>query len=63
LVGIGRRISEFKDSLVYRVNSRTARATQRNCVSREKEKKMEIATDQASVNIFDRGTIFCTSCE
>jgi hypothetical protein len=26
----GRRISEFKASLVYRVSSRTARATQRN---------------------------------
>jgi hypothetical protein len=29
----GRQISEFKASLVYRVSSRTARATQRNPVS------------------------------
>jgi hypothetical protein len=29
---LGRQISEFKGSLVYRVNSRTARATQRNPV-------------------------------
>jgi hypothetical protein len=28
----GRRISEFEASLVYRVSSRTARATQRNPV-------------------------------
>jgi hypothetical protein len=35
----GRWISEFKASLVYRVSSRTARATQRNPVSEKKEKK------------------------
>jgi hypothetical protein len=29
----GRRISEFEDSLVYKVSSRTARAIQRNPVS------------------------------
>jgi hypothetical protein len=34
LGGRGRQISEFKDSLVYRVSSRTARAKQRNPVSR-----------------------------
>ena len=34
--GRGRRISEFKASLVYRVSSRTARATQRNPVSKKK---------------------------
>jgi hypothetical protein len=33
LGGRGRQISEFKASLVYRVSSRTARATQRNSVS------------------------------
>jgi hypothetical protein len=32
LAGRGRQISEFKVSLVYRVSSRTARATQRNPV-------------------------------
>ena len=32
LGGRGRRISEFEDSLVYRVSSRTARAIQRNPV-------------------------------
>jgi hypothetical protein len=30
----GRRVSEFEASLVYRVSSRTARATQRNPVSK-----------------------------
>jgi hypothetical protein len=40
LRGRGRQISEFKASPVYRVSSRTARATQRNPVSRkEKERK------------------------
>jgi hypothetical protein len=34
LGGRDRQISEFKASLVYRVNSRTARATQRNPVSK-----------------------------
>jgi hypothetical protein len=39
LGGRGRRISEFEASLVYRVRSRTARATQRNPVSKKKKKK------------------------
>jgi hypothetical protein len=37
--GRGRRISEFKASLVYKVSSRTARATQRNPVLENKKKK------------------------
>jgi hypothetical protein len=44
LGGRGRRISEFEASLVYRVSSRTARATQRNPVSKNqkpKERKKE----------------------
>ena len=44
--GRGRQISEFEASLVYSVSSRTARATQRNPVSknqggRKKRKKKE----------------------
>jgi hypothetical protein len=35
------RISEFEASLVYRVSSRTARATQRNPVSKNQKKKKE----------------------
>jgi hypothetical protein len=37
--GRGRRISEFEASLVYKVSSRTARATQRNPVLKEPKKK------------------------
>jgi hypothetical protein len=33
--GRGRQISEFKTCLVYKVNSRTARAIQRNPVSKK----------------------------
>jgi hypothetical protein len=39
LGGRGRRISEFKGSLIYKVSSRTARATQRSPVSKEETKK------------------------
>jgi hypothetical protein len=39
LGGRGRRISEFKASLVYRVSSRTAKATQRNPVSKNQTKQ------------------------
>jgi hypothetical protein len=39
LGGRGRRISEFKASLVYKVGSRTARATQRNPVSKNQKKE------------------------
>ena len=37
--GRGRRISEFEASLVYRVSSRTAKATQRNPFSKNLKKK------------------------
>jgi hypothetical protein len=39
LGGRGRWISEFDAILVYRVSSRTARATQRNLVLEKKKKK------------------------
>jgi hypothetical protein len=39
LGGRDRQISEFKASLVYRVSSRTARAIQRNLVSKNKNNK------------------------
>jgi hypothetical protein len=35
----GRRISEFKGSLVYKASSRTARATQRNPVLKKEKRK------------------------
>jgi hypothetical protein len=39
LGGRGRWISEFEANLVYRVSSRTARAIQRNPVSKKKKKE------------------------
>jgi hypothetical protein len=39
LEGRGRQISEFEASLVYRVSSRTARAIQRNPVSKNNNNK------------------------
>jgi hypothetical protein len=46
LGGRGRWISEFEASLVYRVSSRIARATQRNPVSKKKKnKKKKTKTD------------------
>jgi hypothetical protein len=42
LGGRGRRISELEASLVYRVSSRTARATQRNSISKKKKKKKSL---------------------
>jgi hypothetical protein len=41
LGGRGRQTSEFKASLVYRVSSRTIRATQRNPVSKTKQKQQK----------------------
>jgi hypothetical protein len=38
LGGRGRRISEFKASLVYRVSSRTARATEKPCLEKPQNK-------------------------
>jgi hypothetical protein len=42
LGGRGRWISEFKASLVCRVSSRTARAKQKNPVSKRKKKKKKV---------------------
>jgi hypothetical protein len=44
LGGIGRWISELEAILVYRVNSRTARAIQRNPVSKNKTKQTKTKT-------------------
>jgi hypothetical protein len=47
LGGRGRWISEFKASLVYRVSSRTARATQRNpLLKNKKQNKTKTKTKQ-----------------
>jgi hypothetical protein len=39
LGGRGRQISEFEASLGYKVSSRTARAIQRNPISKKKKKE------------------------
>jgi hypothetical protein len=44
LGGRGRQISEFKASLVYKVSSRTARAIQKNPVSKNKNKTKQNKT-------------------
>jgi hypothetical protein len=44
LGGGGRQISEFEASLVYRVSSRTARAMQRNAVSKKQKTKQNKKT-------------------
>jgi hypothetical protein len=46
LGGRGRRISEFEASLVYRVSSRTDRATQRNPVSENKKQNKKKQTTE-----------------
>jgi hypothetical protein len=53
LGGKGRWISEIKANLVYRVSSRTARATQRNPVSKTKTRKecMEFAVVLSQLEI------------
>jgi hypothetical protein len=50
--GRGRQISEFEDSLVYKVSSRIARATQRNPVSEKQTNKQTTTTkDRTSLCI------------
>jgi hypothetical protein len=46
--GRGRRTSEFEASLVYKVSSRTARATQRNPVSKNKNKNKQKTNKQTN---------------
>jgi hypothetical protein len=46
LGGRGRRISEFEASLVYKVSSRTARAIQRNPVSKNQKPKTKTKNKQ-----------------
>jgi hypothetical protein len=52
LGGKGRRISEFKASLVYKVSSRTARAIQRNPVSKKTKKRKKRKKEGKRLNNF-----------
>jgi hypothetical protein len=48
LGGKGRQISEFKASLVYKVSSRTARAIQKNPVSKNQTKPKQNKNKQTN---------------
>jgi hypothetical protein len=50
LGGRGRQISEFEASLVYKVSSRTARAIQRNPVSKKQTNKQTNKQQQNNNN-------------
>jgi hypothetical protein len=54
LGGRGRRISEFEASLVYRVSSRIARATQRNPISKtnKQTKKVNFTSNSELASTF-----------
>jgi hypothetical protein len=68
LGGRGRWISEFKASLVYKVSSKTARATQRNPASKEKKerkkgkKENQTSSQQAFKVFFFFLLYFATRC-
>jgi hypothetical protein len=51
LGGRDRQISEFETSLVYKVSFRTARATQRNPVSKNKQTNKNIITTTNYQNV------------
>jgi hypothetical protein len=51
LGGRGRRISEFEASLVYRVRSRTARATQRNPVLEKQQQQQNKQTNNLTTEL------------
>jgi hypothetical protein len=50
--GRGRSISEFEASLVYKMSSRTARATQRNPVSKNQKKKKKRKKERNQLFLF-----------
>jgi hypothetical protein len=65
LGGRGRQISEFKASLVYRVSSRTARVTQKNPISKNKNKAKQIPPTpkkkNSSTTAFRRQMVYISS--
>ena len=52
--GRGRQISEFEVSLVYKVSSRTARAIQKNPVSKKKKKGKKERNLEAVVQLSNK---------
>jgi hypothetical protein len=57
--GRGRRISEFEASLVYKVSFRTARATQRNPVSKKQKTKNKKKNKKQKKPCSQMITVFC----
>jgi hypothetical protein len=51
LGGRGRQISEFEASLVYKVSSRTVRATQKPCLEPPPKKNTKIKTQKTIIGI------------
>jgi hypothetical protein len=51
LGGRDRQISEFEASLIYKVSSRTARAIQRNLVSKNKTKQQQQKTKRKTIGL------------
>jgi hypothetical protein len=63
LGGRGRQISEFEASLVYRVSSRTARATQRNPVSTNKQTNKQTKNKQTNKQTKNPKTVAFEACK
>jgi hypothetical protein len=62
LGGRGRWISEFEASLVYKVSSRTARATQRNPVSEKKIEKKFLSASHSGKTSSETSHPHCSPC-
>jgi hypothetical protein len=59
LGGRDRRISEFEASLVYKESSRTARAIQRNPVSKNQKKKKKEEEEEKKKNSVNFSSLNC----
>jgi hypothetical protein len=59
LGGRGRRISEFEASLVYRVSSRTSRATEKPCLEKTKKKQTKQNKTKKLKHKFLASELYC----
>jgi hypothetical protein len=59
----GRQISEFEVSLVYRVSSRTAKATQRKTLSRKNKNKQTKKKKERKKYVLSKmsGRLYCSA--
>jgi hypothetical protein len=55
LGGRGREISEFEASLVYKVSSRTARATEKPCLEKNKKEQNKTTTTKSALRVCVQG--------